>query len=92
MKEKEEIWTEIEKLQQIRPFVQQYEDSGRDNHALIDAQFEALQKRMDRGMINEWWPGEDQQGLRDVAQAAIDWMNGHPENAPHVLWEELADG
>lgn len=81
-----EIQQEIEKLEEMKPFVRQFSHFGGDNHAKIDAELTALRDMHDEEDADELWPDEEDCEVRSAAQYAIRWMDGEEKESPSEGW------
>lgn len=80
------IAAEIAKLKALKPKVRRYSFFGDDNHAMIDAQIEVLEKDMDDDAIYRHFSGEP----RSEAENARNWLDGDAaDGAPSKGWKEL---
>jgi hypothetical protein len=95
MKTEEEINAEIEALRAIKPTVRQKSLFGNNHHDAIDAQIEALSKRMSE---DEVWDKHDNavedepfnaDNELDQALVAIRWMNDKEDERPSEGWQTL---
>ncbi len=87
-----EVKVEIKKLQEIKPKIPEYTKFGGNNWEKIDAQIRVLKEDMDEEDIDAEWGGpiEDiDTELLNSAEEAMNWVNGDPEEAPHVDWMSL---
>jgi hypothetical protein len=96
MKTADQIQSEIQKLQVIRPRVKKTNAFGHDNHAAIDAQIEALTAVGRIANLDElstlpeadqFMPGDFDDmplSVREAAQEAVDWASDYSDTVSLV--------
>jgi hypothetical protein len=94
-KTQQEIDAEIKALRELKTTVPKKTFFGDDNHEKLDAQIETLEKRMTKAQAEQrWYVDESAEEYSDGDNelyfevcAAIEWMNGDPDqDAPSEGW------
>jgi hypothetical protein len=84
----EEIQEEIKRLKTMKPNVLSMSVFGDDHHAAINAQIQVLEDGLDEdAAYEENMDNED--NIREAAEAAARWSEGDEDNAPSEDWKSL---